>query len=92
MGRKKAVKRTHVISPEPEKLVAGTIIQYYRDGYRVGKVVSANKKWVRVEILGQDPRTTRIKRFLSSEVSRDRPQQWPDSLTSNPRKVGGNGQ
>ena len=86
MGRKKAVKKTHVISPEPEKLVAGTIIEYYRDGYRVGKVVSANRKWVRVEILGQDPRTTRIKKFVPTEV-------WPDSLAScNPHKVGGNGQ
>jgi hypothetical protein len=49
-------------------LKAGDVVSYHEKGYRVGRVVESGKKWIRVEVLGYDPRTTKVKRFQPDQL------------------------
>ena len=54
-----------------EKVKKGATVWFYRAGWRVGRVVKAEKSWVHVEILALDPRVKRIRRFRPSEIRLD---------------------
>ena len=49
-------------------LKAGDVVGYYERGYRVGRVVQVGQKWIHVEVLGFDPRTTRVRKFRPDEL------------------------
>jgi len=54
-----------------EKVKKGATVWFYRTGWRVGRVVKAEKSWVHVEILAFDPRFKRVKRFRHDELKPD---------------------
>jgi len=49
-------------------LKAGDVVSYAERGYRVGRVVQVGQKWIHVEVLGFDPRTTRVRKFRPDEL------------------------
>lgn len=55
---------------EKPKLKPGDVVGFWTSrGTRHGLVKSVGRKWVRVEVLGRDPRLKRIKRFLPEDLA-----------------------